>query len=552
MRPRNPTISPVTVCIGLSLLLHGLLALAIIDRYGEDLETLARIEAGMLPRSAAPSWAWLLPGSSRESSRPMIALDPPAPPPPREPTAIPPKPKPKPPEDPLLNLPPIFGELTGRGTSTHAADGDVPLKGRQGEHDQAYLSLDPEGRARLPDEPSEFTGPIGTNALPGRPIPRGPGGAGRPRIPQLFTQSDPPTATPFGVPPPPIPPAPKLIRRPPIRAAVAAAPPEETKIIGQTDDGHGAREPLFTGPSTRPAVVLIDSRPEYKIEEPADVMTERAPTTRPEEFVKSPDLALPATTPTRIAIDPSMKRPSTQPVEYAADPQGATRGGVGKHPIRDLPVTRPTAALAMEVPLDQQTKHDGPGTPTTLPINPTLAKAIDQQQPAPSDLPVADKSVPRIAHSPQAGNPKPEMPSPGPGGDPRAGAAGTPGLPVPSADPAPLSDSEVHAFSTTGSAIMKAGRIEAKFGVKVKTVSPRIQIKAALDAFTMPTASADFRLGVDATGKVTDVKVLKSTGSDDLDLQLSLAIYRWKFDPTLDPRSGRPVPRTFTFTFSIK
>lgn len=112
---------------------------------------------------------------------------------------------------------------------------------------------------------------------------------------------------------------------------------------------------------------------------------------------------------------------------------------------------------------------------------------------------------------------------------------------VPSADPAPMSDSESDPFSNAGSATFSQGRVEARYGRKVKTVRPRLSFAAQADLFGLQYPIVILKVKIDDTGKVTSVDILKSSGSNEVDLACQMALYDWWIEPPRDA-GGHPRP----------
>ena len=116
-------------------------------------------------------------------------------------------------------------------------------------------------------------------------------------------------------------------------------------------------------------------------------------------------------------------------------------------------------------------------------------------------------------------------------------------------DPAPISDSESDAFSTTGAAVFRNGKLEARFGRKVKTVRPRLNLAGQYDLLSLPSPSVIMKVRADQTGRVRNVEILKSSGSGEVDQPCQLAMYEWWFEPPTD-KSGKPQPAEMTWTIA--
>ena len=137
-------------------------------------------------------------------------------------------------------------------------------------------------------------------------------------------------------------------------------------------------------------------------------------------------------------------------------------------------------------------------------------------------------------------------------------AVSIPAPPVPAqpaagsgADPAPQSDSESDAFSVLGSAQFRSGRVMVRSGRQVKTRRPKIGLAGMVDLAERNTAQVVLKVAVDATGKVTNVEVARSSGSNEIDQPCRVAMYDWWFEPKKDA-SGRAVADRFQFTISFR
>ena len=119
------------------------------------------------------------------------------------------------------------------------------------------------------------------------------------------------------------------------------------------------------------------------------------------------------------------------------------------------------------------------------------------------------------------------------------------------ADPAPQSDSESDAFSVLGSAQFRGGRVLVRSGRQVKTRRPKIGLAGMVDLAERSSAQVVLKVSVDAAGKVTDVQVAKSSGSNEIDQPCRVAMYDWWFEPKKDA-AGRAVADRFQFTISFR
>ena len=104
-------------------------------------------------------------------------------------------------------------------------------------------------------------------------------------------------------------------------------------------------------------------------------------------------------------------------------------------------------------------------------------------------------------------------------------------------------------FARIPSATIRAGRIEAQIGREFRAVRPRLSLKGQMDLAMM--SRRDVLLGVrtDETGKVADVTIIRSSGSNEVDLPAQLAMWKWWFEPPKD-KDGRPMADSFPFRLS--
>jgi len=119
------------------------------------------------------------------------------------------------------------------------------------------------------------------------------------------------------------------------------------------------------------------------------------------------------------------------------------------------------------------------------------------------------------------------------------------------ADPYQQSDSESDAFTTVGSAVVHDGRISVRSGRKIKTVRPLLLVPGILDTIGAADPTVQLKVNIDATGKVTSVSVVHSSGSNDIDQPCVVAMYDWWFEPSRDSK-GKPIPDVVLFTLSFR
>lgn len=109
--------------------------------------------------------------------------------------------------------------------------------------------------------------------------------------------------------------------------------------------------------------------------------------------------------------------------------------------------------------------------------------------------------------------------------------AGAAGASAPAADPAIMSDSESDPFSPGTAEFFRDGRVDVRFGRKVKTVRPRLSLADRYDLVSLPSPRMLVRVRLDGEGAVRMVDILKSTGSDSADQAVKVALYQWWFEP---------------------
>ena len=213
----------------------------------------------------------------------------------------------------------------------------------------------------------------------------------------------------------------------------------------------------------------------------------------------------------------------SSPIERSQDP--APQAQASAAPAPSAPVVPPDLAAVGQLlnrltPLiDEWTQLS---IPTELDVTPPMP--VPQPELAHRDTTSATEAQPRTRAAPAAGT---------------------------GADPAPRSDSEVDAFSVLGSAQFREGRVTVRSGRQVKTRRPKIGLAGLIDLSQRSTAQVLLKVAVDETGKVTNVEVAKSSGSNEIDQPCRVAMYEWWFEPKRGP-DGRAVPDLFQFGISFR
>ena len=150
-----------------------------------------------------------------------------------------------------------------------------------------------------------------------------------------------------------------------------------------------------------------------------------------------------------------------------------------------------------------------------------------------------------VQPNPTAVNPNPE-PTPAPTPVTAEGGFTVDGALQPAADPARMSDSESDPFSRLGTAVFIDGDWRVRFGRKVKTRRPRLLLAGTDALLALNRATVTLKLDIDPTGKVVSAKVIKSSGSNDIDQPTRVAMYDWWFEPKKDA-AGNPTPDQIEF-----
>jgi TonB family protein len=110
---------------------------------------------------------------------------------------------------------------------------------------------------------------------------------------------------------------------------------------------------------------------------------------------------------------------------------------------------------------------------------------------------------------------------------------------MPAADPAMMSDSESDPFAhASGTIEFRDGRVDVRFGRKVKTVRPRLSLAAHYDLMAMQCPRMVVRLQVEASGAIRDVNIVTSSGSRSADQEVKVALYQWWIEPPKDKRGA--------------
>jgi hypothetical protein len=122
---------------------------------------------------------------------------------------------------------------------------------------------------------------------------------------------------------------------------------------------------------------------------------------------------------------------------------------------------------------------------------------------------------------------------------------------LPAGDPAPQSDSESDPFTKIGSVVFRAGTIEARFGRKVKTIRPRLTLAGQVDVLALEYPTLQLKVAIDETGKVVSVDVIRSSGSNEIDLPCQRAMYDWWIEPAKGA-DGKPMADVMVWDMAFR
>jgi protein TonB len=246
--------------------------------------------------------------------------------------------------------------------------------------------------------------------------------------------------------------------------------------------------------------------------------------------------------------------PPIVPVEKAVDSEFGTAQGKGKA-INEIPGETPQKAhqapeeqafLSKDAPGQGMVGESGGGVSSgssATPVAPRISLAASPALMAPAVAP----SVPPVIRETGEIGPRPTTVAvkagvapaspPQPGNERSRQAA---------ADPAPMSDSESDPFTIAGNVEFVPGRVEAHLGRKVKTTRPKLTLAGRNDVLTLGGATVQLKVKTDAEGNVRDVKVLRTSGSNEIDQPCRVAVFDWWFEPPKNA-AGQPIPDALVF-----
>jgi hypothetical protein len=114
---------------------------------------------------------------------------------------------------------------------------------------------------------------------------------------------------------------------------------------------------------------------------------------------------------------------------------------------------------------------------------------------------------------------------------------------------ATVSDTESVAFAKSDSVTFRAGKMEGRQGLKVKSTMPRFGTASEIDLQDLGQLRLVLGVTVDADGTPQDVVVLQSSGSQNVDQDCKNEVYNhWSLEPKKD-KDGHPVDFNWVINF---
>lgn len=440
------------------------------------------------------------------------------------------------------------GEKGGTGVANETTPGERPMATpAKFEKDQAYTSRDPEGFGPLPEDPSMST------------VPQGEGGDGRKPAndPLAGKGTDGAPAMVFGSVDRNIPDPPAVQNK---TNSDANTGNQTAQIGGESTSQRPAGDKLPATPEPMPALAE-NNGPRTTIasaQNPSELFPIKTinPIAPPSLDPPYPDIVDALTRPPSDRI--SIGVPSALPeivsaeTESAPDIQPAIMAMIEIPTVREnlalneglggpidspevvaalLHAPGPVNAVGNQATLPDLAAPDAPGgeevqdaiTALVSQIRPAEELALQLDQPSSTALMVA-------------------LPKGGVGSVSNA-TGGRPGAPTPAADPAPDTGSEWVPAAQIPSIEYRNGKVQARSGRQVKTVRPRLTEAGRRDLLALQFPSILLKVKTDVNGKVTDVTVIRGTGSEAIDMPVYRALWGWYFEPPKD-KNGNPQPDT--------
>ncbi len=402
-----------------------------------------------------------------------------------------------------------LGEADGLGTAIAESAGEKPASGMEADMDQPFLSRDPVGMGKVGDAPSPYTGPTGGGPLSSE---MRQAAAASAAVEQM------PAAAP-AVPPGTISPLVKSLNSNADESASSPAP--IAKADPRAADSNSPTPPTAVAKGDSPTA---QTSPRLSPNAVAKTDEKTPQAGRTDNLPKSNDPNAPAAA---EKSSESLDRPSP---------------AIAKSPPAEQPKASPTGdkklidpkALALNVPPRAQASRSPDKSQYQLAVPPKLAPE-QMAESTPTD------------HSAQASPAKNSSASTAAASSPAAKA----GLPIPSADPAPQSDSEIDPFVHGGGSVeFRSGKTVVRVGRKSKLTRPHIPLVGYWDGVAMGRAAVTLHLVIDPTGKVIKADVSESSGSNEIDNPICLEAYNWWFDPDKNA-AGQPIKTEIPLTVCL-
>lgn len=314
-----------------------------------------------------------------------------------------------------------------------------------------------------------------------------------------------------------------------------------------------------TKPTTAPADELI-VYPEMGDDQGAGIGSNSSPGPKPMQAQEADeDQALLSRNPQgagRINLPPTVKR-------------GPIGNGNGGQPAQSpaAPVVAEAPPLVTQTPIvEGKPMSPDPTPPAPDPVQ--VASALPLPKAANGEVEPAEKSLvvetpkpkpvevkPEPKQTPktdvQEASPTVQVREVAPRAKPQAadGDGKQRGMPPSAGNPLPQSESDSDPFSRISGNITvpRVGRLDPRLGRKVKTTRPQVNIAGEIDLIALNNPTVVLEVHIAPTGKVTDVKIAHSSGSNAIDEPTRVAVYDWWFEPAKD-KTGKPVPDVIFFT----
>jgi TonB family protein len=117
---------------------------------------------------------------------------------------------------------------------------------------------------------------------------------------------------------------------------------------------------------------------------------------------------------------------------------------------------------------------------------------------------------------------------------------GVPGPAIPAADPAADTGLESDPFAKIPGVEFHDGKVEARSGRQIKPIRPKLTEAGMRDLLAQQFPTVLLKVKIDKTGKVTDVNIVRGSGSEAVDMPVYRALWGWWFEPPKD-KKGNPM-----------